>query len=1172
MKRKPSFSFKKIFIASVLSLSCLFCETASSYVPVSHAQEVTTDPGSSLSLADVSEVRIDTAGRILRLYGDETQIYQVPVNVQADCTLILDHLINDASITIANGTSVTILVRGSNRIKDIIANGGDTTMLTLRGDSGDAALIAGSVACSTGGTTETGAQLLIDHCTLTCQNIGCGGNGYDGSYYGVSSTVANATPGSNASPQVTIRSSDVTVSGSIACGGNGAVSYGSWYAQTSAAGNSGTVWIDHSRVSAGGSIAVGGKGGDGLMDNGYFDRPAGTTQSSSPVRITDQSVVTVTGNVATQQSLPQISKGGSQRGLHGVRVEVTDSTLSAKDIASGGDGHRLVLSEISSVNGGNYNIYGTAGGNGGELIADHAVIICDTAVCGGNAGDYKKYQVNPNGQYSGDYENVNHPSDGNGGSIRSTESEWTIGVNVGNRGNHWASAPNPSVYSNQQFSGGTISGTVCGDVITTDLTSILDGGFAAITEIRNSEEASCAKSVFITDETMSGSIVTATANDLTGTVRLGGNGEWKTYLAIGKQDVTLTGSHSYSASARIRRSDDLNVFQMDEYGSLNLAASDAVIGEASYSYLGEIHPYDGDYTISGAGSAHDLEVEAGDHLLIFRESQLNSLTIRGTARVTLRLDDIVRINRISVADQASLTINDNDKLTYGSCQGKIYHSAGMQLYPLELIPETAAAFDLDINGKERHVQPDGDGLRFLVPEGDLALRIKSGSFLFSDNRTIHAPQQIRQADMLLLLDCSTEPIAIDETTVTYGEEQITSCARVCLIQSATPGSIRVNRKDARILLRDLSPDTQIQVTEGFVGELTDPDGNIVRPVTISVGQPDHPVSYELDGSIYQTVTDADGCMTFLATGGDHQFRLIVNDQSYWLPKAFHEDFPADGNDWQMSYAIDDLSDKEPAADVTPPSTGAADTPPGSSDDPPVTPPADPPESDTNSNTSASSGGSTSGGTVSGGTASGGTASGGTVSDTAGSTGAASGTDDPRQDGSTAMPQIRISHKGVQLTASDHITKDIYYTKKPVVFDIDIPETAICNYKLVHMDEEETTVDWNRLNTRQLAVSADPADTRAVRVIFQIMQGSNIQQQQTTYFVVDDKKPSVTGIKHLHFYHKSRRIRISDSSGLQEIRLNGTKVRSDFTVKDRGIYLLKVTDHAGNSRTRIFAIW
>ena len=70
---------------------------------------------------------------------------------------------------------------------------------------------------------------------------------------------------------------------------------------------------------------------------------------------------------------------------------------------------------------------------------------------------------------------------------------------TGEKGSCWSGYSHPSTYSDQRFSGGMISGRVRGAVITTDLTTICDGDFEAATEVRNSEEASCAKCLLKTD-------------------------------------------------------------------------------------------------------------------------------------------------------------------------------------------------------------------------------------------------------------------------------------------------------------------------------------------------------------------------------------------------------------------------------------------------------------------------------------------------------------------------------------------------------------------------------------------------------------------------------------------------------------------------------------------------
>ncbi len=1182
MNKNQTTKYKKTMLAVLLSIMCLFCETTAPLVSVVHADETTEDGSiSSVSLDYVSDVTMHTAGSTLRLYGSPDQTYQVPIRVTADSTLILDHIRNEADITVADGIHARILLRGNSSCNNILAIGGTQTTVTIAGDSADAMLTAGRIACSSGGTTQTGAKVHIEACTVICQDLGCGTIGRDSAYNGGSATIASATPGSNASPEITITSAQIMVSGSLACGGNGVSSQGTWSATASNGGTAGSVWIDNSRVSVGGNIAMGGRGGDGRIGSSYYDHASGITQSACPVQIINHSYVTVTGNVATQQNLPQISRDGKQQGLHGVQVEISDSTLIAKDIASGGNGHQLIRSASSSGAGTSYDVAGIAGGNGGTIIAKNAVIECNTAVCGANAGDYMNYQVSMYGNYSGDYESVNHPLDGNGGHIDSDQCEWTIHSSAGEKGSRWNGYANASTYADQRFIGGVLNGYVHGAVITTDLTSILEGDFKATVDIRNSEEAACSKCLLKTDETLGSTVVTVTANELTGSSRLDESGQMHTYIGIGRQRIRLLGIRPFEASVRVKRSAALNEFQLNAYGRLNMSYGDAVIREDSYHYLDEDYEYTGDYTVSGTGD-HTLTIESGEHVLSFDETRLDTLDVQGTSIVRLRLMVPVHIRRILISENALLLIEGANLLSYESCQGSLRNGEGKRLFPVSLIIETPDQYQLTLNGDEKLLAaddlPDDGELHFLLPEGDCQIKLCKEPFVFTGEWQIHQPQQIYQSDLRLLLDCSRSDILIEEEQVIFDGNTIATQADVCLTQSGALQPVDVKKKDAMLWLNQIAPNIQIYVTRDFCGEIRDCSGIPLRLVTISTGRAEYPVQFELDGSRYDVVTNKDGIFTFLATIGTHDFRFIIDDQSYWITGNLH--VSADDN--KNFYEEADLTDQEPEVNPDPqPDTNPDLQPDSKSDqisDEPETPKTEPevPTDSTGSDNAGSDSGSTSSGSGSNGSSSGGYSSGSYSSGGYSSSSSSSGSSSSGSYGSTTSSgtstaaSIQIKQDGIRLLDPGETSDQIFYTKKDVTFQISVPDGATCDYRIIRQDEAVST-QWKRLDTDQLTIHENQQDGRAEAVIFRTTDRHTVTQQQTNYFCIDREHPVIRGVKHLRFYKKARHIRIRDNCKLRDIRLNGRKMKSSFTLKKRGVYFLKATDRAGNSRLCVFAI-
>lgn len=1247
MNKNQIFKFKwKNIIITLLIISCLLCELSDPWIMVTRADEI-----SSVSLDYVSDVTIHTSGSTLRLYGSQGKSYRVPVHIMADCTIILDHMNNEMDLTVAAGHSVTIVLYGSNHINNIAAVGGPETHLTMKGGTADAMLTTNRIACAREGTTETGADIEIISSIIMCQDLGCGMDGVDASYVDGSATMANAAPGSNASQHVSIISSQLTVNGSIACGGNGVESQGTWSANASDGGTAGNVFIDNSRVSVGGNIAVGGTGGDGKIGTRFYDHVSGMTQSSCPVKIQNHSYVSAAGSVAGQPDLPHASKNGTQQGLHGVRVDVTDSTLLAKDIASGGKGHQIIRSDTAVYGSGtNYDVAGTAGGNGGTIYAEHAVIECDTAVCGANAGDYASYKISAYGDYSGDYESVYHPLDGNGGVIYSNNSDWTIRSYAGEKGDRWDDYANPSVYNEQKFIGGTLNGIVRGSVITTDITSILSGGFEPAVEIRNSEEMSCAKCLLKTDHSLAGNSVTVQANELSGSVRLNEKGQLYTYLAIGKQHIELTGTQPYTANIRVKRSSALNEFQLNAYGRLNMEYDDAAINADSYHYLDETYNYNGTYLVSGNGPSRKLVVEAGEHLLVFQKTQLDTLEIKGNSIVTIRLNDEVRIRQILVSNDATLIIEGEEYLEYVICQGILHKNDGTRLFPITFTLDHPNHYQLCLNEKQIVLSPQDQEIHLLLPEGACRIDLTTNQFVFRGECWLDQPQHIYQSDLMLWIDCSQAPVIIEESRVLSGDGAVSTQADICLTQSGSVNTISVKKKDAVLWLDQMPVDTQLYIPQDFSGEIRDRAGTPIRLVTIHTQKAAYPVTFELDGMTYHVETNEEGCFTFLATIGTHQFRWSIDDNSYWIsPKLY-----VSAEDQKNDFTMDNMTDHDPDLDIIEPEPNPEPTDPDQPN--PVPEPTEPDNPDSGNTDSGSTEpanpdsnhpepGTTetddtkTGNTETGNMETGNTETGNTKTDHTDSTQPSTDTDqsdssssaeaDPGTSGSgnsnssnssnssdsstsgtggtnrvlpggggnttvagntqadldkqnqtdssdtsSHVPElnIKINEKKIYLLDCEQNDDTIHITKNNIRFKLEMQEGVTYRYKIVYPDKNDKKPHWVTIKSPSIKIAPDKKETQKMYVIFQAKNADGIQQKKTSCFLIDQNAPVISGIRHLHFYKNKRNIRISDNNGLRSIILNGKKMKSSFTVKKRGVYLLKAVDAAGNYRLRVFAIW
>lgn len=920
----------------IKALSVVLCAAVvTSAVPVGTGQPVTARAAAyteddAVSLKYVTSVDASEEGRVLRIYGDRDAAYNIPINISADCTVILDNIKTTADLTVADGKEVSIILRGNNQLGNIRATGGSATLVRIIGETDGGTLTTNDIACSAGGTAQTGANVSIENCSVFCRNLGCGADGADAAAWEGSASVAHATPGSNASPQVTVHGSNLAVSGSMACGGNGVCSTGTWSATSSAGGYSGAVEISGSYVTVGGNVAIGGKGGKGQMGTSYYNCKAGETRSSSSVTITDNSSVNVAGNVASQPDLPGYSNEGSQSGLHGVTVTVTDSTLSAKDIASGGAGHAQVHYSVYSGSGTSYDIYGTAGGNGGRLIADNAVINCERAVCGANAGEYQNYEVSMYGNTSGDVESARHPQDGRGGSILATNSVLTVKGCAAAKGTRWDGYPNPSVYADSTLIGGTLNGTVYGNVITTDATSIIGGGFTA-SEIRNSEEASCAKCVLKTDEALAGETVCVDANGLGGTVMLGSDGSMTTYLGIGKEVVKLTGAGVYSGTFMVKRSETLNIFQLAPYGIINISYDGATIRDGSYTHTNETYDYDGDYSICGESDTEGVKVEEGTHNITLDNVAMAELFVASGADVTLVLKGENHVGTVTVEKGGKLTILGDGSLTTdylggdsgadsgaikilegtvtagvigsGTDPEKVIISGGATVdagtihAPLE--NETGASiykvtFDTGLAG-EISFTCDGSTEEITLPEGGASfsrflksgthdVEIKKDNLTYKGNVKVSEHATVYLDDLMLYLDISNGDIKIDASAITVGGAVYPTSPDLYLTQSGEKHTVTVEKKDAHLILDGVEPDMQMILPADFAGIIEDASGRPIQVVRVETPYPDKDASLYVDGMRYDMHTDLDGNFTIILTCTDHTVGVTVDGIEYRMDR------------------------------------------------------------------------------------------------------------------------------------------------------------------------------------------------------------------------------------------------------------------------------------------------
>lgn len=558
---------RKDWTAALLSAALAVTLAGPAGMPGAQALEVhaAVTPGESISLGDGGSVSLDAPGKTVRVYGDAGTVYDVPIKVTADCSVLLDNIADTADLTVSDGVTANIIVRGTCSLGDIVAAGGVMTKVSIRGEDGQGTLTAGEVAQA--GTQEpvspawdqepeTGASLDVEGCTLICESLGCGedGRSWHGTLLGGDSTVCHATNGGHASPMVAVRDATLQVAGGIACGGSGVSEATADSHASSKGGRGGEVILAGSRVTVGGDVALGGAGGPGAVGSSQIE--AGGAGSSGNVTILNGSIVEVTGNVGTQPDLAEESYGGTVNGLKGTTVVIRDSSLTCKDLASGGAG---IGKTACREENGSVFYDGTDGGGGGELIAQNATVVCGTACNGADAGECcLPADVSDS--------HARHPADGMGGKITAVDSRITVKNTACRPGMRWEGfGGSQPLYNNSTFTGGTFAGgTLYGAVVTTDLTTIVSGDFSGKLDIRNAAGESAAKCVLNTAADMAGQTVDVTANAATGTALLNGSGQLVTYLAIGKNTVRVEGTDPYAGTFTVGQPEASNVFTLDK--------------------------------------------------------------------------------------------------------------------------------------------------------------------------------------------------------------------------------------------------------------------------------------------------------------------------------------------------------------------------------------------------------------------------------------------------------------------------------------------------------------------------------------------------------------------------------------------------------------------------------
>ncbi len=108
-------------------------------------------------------------------------------------------------------------------------------------------------------------------------------------------------------------------------------------------------------------------------------------------------------------------------------------------------------------------------------------------------------------------------------------------------------------------------------------------------------------------------------------------------------------------------------------------------------------------------------------------------------------------------------------------------------------------------------------------------------------------------------------------------------------------------------------------------------------------------------------------------------------------------------------------------------------------------------------------------------------------------------------------------------------------------------------KLSYSGVANATVNGKKLKSKRFS------KTGKYSVILRAANGN----QQSIYFVVDKKKPTVKGVKNGKTYRKPVRIKFSDANKIKSAKLDGKKTYTGAYVSKKRKHVLKVTDQAGN---------
>ena len=746
------------------------------------------------------------------------------------------------------------------------------------------------------------------------------------------------------------------------------------------------------------------------------------------------------------------------------------------------------------------------------------MIRCDTACNGGEAGDYYKKTIVSEASYEG------HPKDGNGGRIEAANSRITITDTACKRAMKWDGyGGSRSSHSTSLFSGGSLTGgTVYGMNIVTDLTAVDGCELVPDYRVANSEGENVFRCILHTSEEMAGETVSVAAKIIAGTSFLNDSGQLVTYLAMGSNEVRITGTKIYAGTCLVETDPSANEFFL-ELAGIPETPDDG--GEETPGADGEGTPDDGGQEIPGAGGEGTPD-DGGE--------ETPGAGGEGTpdnggeeAPGTGGEEKPGSGGEETPGTEEGETPGTGGEEAPGTGEGETPGTGeeGTPGTDGEDEADTGSGETPPVTGYEMVVSTNVPGIAVTVFAGEQTLDLQA-----DENGTVRFT------------------IAPDVTEFYVIVDAVKYC---CPVTDGIPGGLVMMGPTAVLSGNGM-------LKEGDLLQLTVDAAPSIEGNTLSYEWYKDGAALEAGGSVltvphaalsdagsyYVVVTESNGqCVSTAA--------LTVSVEAGEETGGSSGGSNGDNTGSSSGGSTGGTSGGNPGSSgsVSAGSSGGGN--PGSSG---------------STSTGGSSGGSS--GSVSSGSTSG--SSGGASSQNPADEPTADSPEKQEETGSlVAAIQVKPNQKGIALLPAS--AKNTYqkYFAKTVKLTVEKEPGVTYYYKVVKKGRADSSVKWKKLTGNVIrAAASDTAKRICIRAVDQT--GASVVRK-TSGFYVDSKKPVVKGVKNKAVYTKPVKIQFSDNISVKAATLNGKKVKNGCKVSKNGTYRLVVTDRAGNKKIVRFTI-